>query len=411
MTVTVTPNEYRYLEQTTSVDTKGNQTQSRSTGTGGNIDNVKSGSSNPSYKVQIAKRVDATTDYFTHGLRSHHMWHITAESKVIKPTSGATEYSRTVSNNLGNLPAVNISDKNAVNNRAIAKLYSKLRDASGQFSAMAPLAEARELADTVRFAIGFTERFVRSLADLQRTKSPRRFIRLAQESWLQYSFAIKPTIADIHGLGSSIAAFLGRQDREVSISAAASTDGFGTYDPGVSGTAPLGCSLKLKGTYHYKYQVRYLTVHSFKTLSSNNYGIFDHLGLSPRSIPSTLWELTAFSWMIDYFVNVGQFLEDTFYMPPGDAVYTLKNEKLVVTYECSGHLDVNKDNPNGVVLTSQSCSPSQAVYFSFSRQKLASYPRPSLYVKTRMSGDTGLKRLLNVISLVNLPNPQRVARI
>jgi len=56
--------------------------------------------------------------------------------------------------------------------------------------------------------------------------------------------------------------------------------------------------------------------------SANNYNdIADHFGLEFSDIVSAAWELTPYSWAVDYFVNLGQYLSDNLSSPGGKTIY------------------------------------------------------------------------------------------
>jgi hypothetical protein len=128
--------------------------------------------------------------------------------------------------------------------------------------------------------------------------------------------------------------------------------------------------------------------------------VMDQLGLNLSAIPGTLWELLGLSWIVDYFVNVGDYLDDMFYSPPGNTIYLVENRSYKLDYDTNFFMEVNPRNPL-VTLTGGTGGNSRVSYFEFSRTPLAALPHQSIRLKiTDEVGNFGLSKLLNLVTLL-----------
>jgi len=368
--------------------------------------NSRVGQTNPQWKDRIIKRVEAGSPY------SRKVWSITpamfvSQSKTLPSGLTANYKIEGFAYNLCTIgqAVVPNSFDSSVQNTALERLKKNLRSQSGVANTMAPLAEAKELHGLIHQATSFTYQFLQSLVELRKGRT-RRSIRLMQDSWLAWNFGISPMVHDINEAGKAIANFIARQDSSYRIKGKASSKGMLSYDPGnFNMYAPFGCRYKSQGAAAYTLSYSYIGSFYSKLRSANDYTVFDHLGINLQNIPQTLWELTAFSWMADYFVNVGSYLEDMFYCPPGNLVYLSLTRKLEVTFNHSAKLEVLPNNPNNVFIVSDYGGVSSMTYLEMDRQVLATLPHVGLSFKSFDAvGAYAIPKLLNLLSVLKV-NP------
>lgn len=367
---------------------------------GGGFDNMKSGVNNPGWRDRIAKRVEAGSAY------SRKVYSITpgvivGTTKTL-PTGVTANYviesfSRTQSVFIS--PQVPISSDAALQNRALERLKSNLRQQTSSANVMAPLAEARELHGLIHQATSFTYKFLQSLVEIRKGRT-RRALNLAQDSWLGWNFGIAPMLHDIDDAGKAVSAFLARQDSSYRIKGSAHTDGKSSYTGTYLGTSPYGAQTLVTGDCHYRLKYQYIGSFYSRVLSANDYSVFNHLGIDLTQIPATLWELTAFSWMGDYFANIGKYLDDMFYCPPGNLVYLSLTRNLEVTCSHFASQRIIPGNPNNVFFTYAGTGAATVKIKDVSRSVLATLPHVGLRFKSLDEvGANAIPKLLNLVSV------------
>jgi hypothetical protein len=361
---------------------------SEDTSVGGGY-SVKSGTKNPSWRVTIAKGGDATSAY-------------SRELYTIKPCrySVRTESPNWLSIGYGTLGQGVLrleNDTTALDAKAIGRLKNKLQGKVGNAQLAAPLAESREIHRLVRQINGLGMDALKAMLAAKKTKG-KSVTKLAGDIWLGLGFGVNPLLKDIQSAADSILHYVTRKDSRVRISGTALTE----Y---VSGQAPLPSSefvaqdaaITFHRIAHHVQGIRYVAGVDLQVRSGSNYGVTDHLGLELGALPSTLWELTAFSWVIDYGSTVGEWLEDMFYTVPGTVKYVSKNYK---------YQSVTTNIPKGIFTAGTagflSGTPCEAKYTLFTRAQLAPvFPvRPLRIRSVDEVASHGINKMLNLASVL-----------
>lgn len=357
---------------------------------------------NPNWKDEVRRQVDASTPYAANYCR------VLNEGGVlsVSGTTGARFLPSYRIDTSGRYkvygqPQLGPTSDPETRNRALKKIKDQLAGRTGSYKAMAPLAEMRELGGLVQQATLLSTNFVVAVANAKRTKG-RSAINFLQDTWLGYSFALAPLIGDIADAGNSIAEYISRQDQTVRLRSTATKRGTYSYTPSTSVTAaPMGFAWERKAQGSYELSYRFIGGFELALRSSNDYSALDQFGISFGQIPATLWELTAFSWLIDYFTNVGEFLDDAFSSQAGETTYLVENRMLKCKVDHSFRLYCAKNNPNGIVPSREGFVVRQFELGQFQRTPLSALPKAAFVVKETNSVAHGsVNKLLNLLSLI-----------
>lgn len=359
--------------------------------------------SNPDYKQVIAKGGDATNPYYRRRC-SHTPERLSGQSwsaaYAVDPAWPYTVIGSdlSVGRALGPFHSVFSGDDIPTRDLALARLKRKLSSHTKEFQALVPLAEVRDLRTTIVGAANITMALVKDLVSFKKRMSFKDAQQHAADAWLTWSFGIAPTLGDIENLQQSIATYLNANDYSVVLTGAASKEWKSRVAYENIG-ALVNANAFFYNDCHHTLSYKYTAGFNLDIRSANNYGLSDHLGFDWQQLPSVLWELTAFSWIFDYFSTVGAFLEDTFSSSPTTTRYVCLNRRYVLEGTTNG---LYKETPGvNCKVIQQTNIPGPFKYFSFSREKLTTLPTRSLRLKTVDEiGANAVNRLLNLTSLL-----------
>lgn len=386
----------------------------------------KTGSKNPNWRQQVAMEQDATTAYFRSSVTKLVPVNLSATEVFKSPVAPFTVYdiSTTYSGTIGGFLPVTTDDL-TLRDVALAKLKRRLRSYAGQYRALVPIAESRDLALTVRGLIKFTRFWLTNLkmvlkgrklrgVDYRcrkvlidehggRYKDPNcaSFQQALSEWWLTYSFGLKPFVNDIANLVQALEnrgndrtelheRFTGKAEKKWLSSEKATTSG-SSYS-------------LIQGTKRYEHSLsyRYIAAMDVSSLhTANGYGLSEHLGFGAEQLIPAIWEATTFSWMFDYFLTIGAYLEDTWSIPPGDTKYLVLNKR----YSCKVIIDADLATgaTPGLIKTGQKVRQGTLEYYNFSRSKLASLPHVGIHFQTTDDiTKHSLEKLLNLLSVLRV---------
>lgn len=352
----------------------------------------------PSFDAKIKRKIDATLPYGVQLCRTRpsRSW-CDAETPFGGSPSGKI-FTRITANHFSSSPIVsNGQSHDPTRDLALTRLRSKLNDLTHQAKLLAPIAESRELAGLVRQAVGLTSNVVKGLLDIKKRRFRDAYAR-ASDMWLGFNFGVSPTLKDIKNAGLAIASHIDRQNGVMQ-----RVSGSATYGSSASSNAAgliTGFNVQMESvtTSTTKIGYRFTAGVNLKIESANNYGIFDQLGITVPDLVPALWELSAFSWVADYFGTVGTFLEDTFSVDPFTTVYVVENRRVSVKGQVS-----YKFVPTNTAtrITASNCTDHKYEYFEFQRLKLAAIPVRSLRIKSLDEiGLHSVSKLLNLAAVL-----------
>lgn len=285
---------------------------------------VRSGVDNPRYKSQISENVNATTAFS--GTKSEIIsdgdcscdikWHNTVQNQ---------DHYANFSGYGGNRPYFNqnVVSLTSADNAAKGKFYSNARSAQTAFQGGVFLGELAETIHMIRHpASGLATVYKSALdayANLAKRYAGRRLSRLQLQQalasvYLEYSFGIKPLVNDIADAAKAYER-LRTQQRQLRVS------GFGEESKSVSNVTGVETIMNAHMNFRFNEvattvgQVRYYG--SIKGSVSGAPPVSDALtqfGFNTSEFLPTLWELLPWSFLVDYFANIGDIVSATSYI-------------------------------------------------------------------------------------------------
>lgn len=344
----------------------------------------------PGWKLNVAKGLDASNSYSRTGGSSNpstwsgsgYFWSF----GVYYTTRfyGSTLYGKDVQD----------GDDTVLQDVALSRLKRTINSSVGSAQLAAPLAESREIHRLVRQINGFTMDMLRALLELKRSRG-KSIAKEAGKIWLFFGFGVNPLIDDVAKAANAILDYQNRSDISRRFSASAKKRWLSSGDSGIWGTLVQGT--EYKGHYESRHELsyRYVAGVSLKLRTAATYSVADHLGLTISDLPSVAWELTPYSWVVDYFTTVGPWLDDVFYTLPGATIFVNRNKRYrneVVHYPLFR---------NTTGQSTWSVKNGQTRYFLFKRDVLSSIPVRQLRVKSFDEvAKNGLNKVLNLASVL-----------
>lgn len=368
------------------------------------LNDVKSGSSVPNYEYKLAHGIDASSAYTAAFLGDNVPASFHSETENI----GLDEYHKYSLNQqfgstyLTSASADSLLDSSGALAEVNRKVTGKLRGMNSTYQPLIPAVELRELRSTVGGIADSFSGVVGTLIDLRRGRfDPRKTAKLASNIWLSWSFGVNPLISEAQNITDAIAA---HQDHSSSISIGASASTSGRFSYGLSPVNGATGSW-FEGKLSVDIDISYKIDAGFRTLyeSVNNYGALDHFGVSslPQQLPLLGWELVPFSWAVDYFVNVGEFLEDTFMFPENTPIYMVQTKRYRITATSSWDAKFSTSVYPGGRLVSGYATPSRLSRVIYKRSLISKLKASPLRIKS--SGEiarNSINKALNLASVL-----------
>lgn len=286
-------------------------------------------------------------------------------------------------------------DDVALRDLALKRLKSKLQSRSNQYNVLVPAAELGELRGLLRNLTFSAVDLVRALIEIKRSRG-RSALQYASHAWLSWSFAIAPTLADIKNACAAVESFMAHDDGKFT-DYGASKKFWGSSDKS-AGSAVFGLySAELVAQYFHERSYRYVAGYRPKVRSANDYGVGKHFGLEFGAMVPTMWELTPFSWLFDYFTTMGDYLEDAFVSDAVNTIYVNCTHR----FHTSALIDY-KTISSPTLLGAQYSFKQGKFEFSYKKRSvLSSLPMRSLRFKSVDEvGKGGVNKLLNLASIL-----------
>jgi len=371
------------------------------------LDNGSTGTtknSNPQWKDLIAKGKDVSSYYKVSGFKDIVPCHVKANCGFsLESIPAARAWCETMDlKPIGVMSDWYHPQRQDTLDTATARFRRNFAAQSGSYQAITPAAELKDFYATVRGVNKFLTVNLQKLLALRRIHSGKEFRRILGDAWLTINFGLNPLIGDVKATALAIAEFMARNGKDARVSGSASD----SWTSSLSATEAPNSVTELRQTASFRHEIgyRYTSGVDFSVLGSNDYSAIDHFQLGWPALIPTAWELLAYSWVVDYFVTIGPYLEDTFSTLPGRSKYINLSRR----YRVHARIDqVPRFSPGSGYTGAKirpidlSWAPGSFEFFEFERVPQSNLPTRTLRIKSLDEvGKFGLSKLLNLASLL-----------
>lgn len=349
---------------------------------------------NPDYKTQIVRQVNAGTNFY----RSEAFFlprFSTVKTSYELDATTRVEESVTSTFVWDPLLYIDKTDDLALIDLALKRLKSKIGDHRAQVQVLAPTAEVKELRDSFKFLTTSALDLARSLLEARKTHG-RSVLKFASEAWLQWSFALSPTFNDIKSIAAVIDEILKEPKPQMYQESGKAKKAWMSYTR-QNYAAKFGNG-NVTARCHHKLSYKFDAGFKFLTQSSNNYSYAASFGLDPVSVIPAVYALTPWTWLLDYFTTMGEYLEDQYVARLYDTTYCSLSKR----YTCDIIYNVDPVRKSGYVRSSYvTGSPTECRFIDIRRTMYSSVPGRILRFKSLDEiGSNGAKKLSNLVAIL-----------
>lgn len=203
------------------------------------------------------------------------------------------------------------SDIAAIGNRALAKLLKRYRGRTSSFQGLVFGGELRETLRMLRSPLkGIVSTLEAFYIDVYRRNGrykKRDRIKRASDLWLEYSFGLSPLVSD---LNDAVSAYnkIGETDPREVVSAYSEQEKVYIAETNGGPACGIGPMIDLL-TQRFTCRVRYIVGVKTHITQPGAADKLQRFGLTTQHIAAALWELTPWSFLVDYFTNIGDIIE------------------------------------------------------------------------------------------------------
>lgn len=256
-----------------------------------------------------------------------------SQTAVYKTQSNPDQYASFTSTFSGNYFAPDLQYLNLyggfpfseVDNTALARAHSRVRQQTSAFNSLVAGGELREtirmlkrpfsaVRDLVNSYLDSAYNMKRKSRNLDRALGRRAFTKALSGTWLEVAFGLKPLLSDAKELALAIAKHRYEPPQTARVRAFASkrlTDTIVTTPSILNPTVNTYIKYFTREEYEYEYSCQYIV--GMASTQRAAFGSADRLvqllGFTPENFVPALWELAPWSFLVDYFTNIGDIIE------------------------------------------------------------------------------------------------------
>ena len=365
------------------------------------------------WKVKVSRKQDATNPYEATSYKVGKVASHTVYSSGFSPSGPYTQSSWIYASRRYPFSAVT-KLRPEIDDMTVKQFKSKLnRNEIGKFNALVPIAEFKDLHSSCVGLVNSATRVARQVLGKSYAKklSPMSFLSFTADAWLQWSFGISPILSDIKKANAAISAFITRQDKTISIDAIGKTEWVGreSDDPW---NMYYGMDHILITRGYHLYETRLAGGYDVKLTNSFDYTASEWFGVSWQGVAEVLYELTPYSWLLDYFTTIGDVISDDPVVtetPTWLYRTTQVTSRYMSDFECR---QWNNQGPFRVRIDKEIKTQGSAEAHYIKRTKLATLPPLTLRLKTFQEMERfGESKLANILSVLRMRSETNRVRL
>lgn len=380
----------------------------------------RSGVTVPSHERMIKEHLDASSDYerrFVQWNKARVTEAYYAMSQICYADGGPAKDRGRLSERI-NQPGWVFPDafpayRQELKNEVLQTIVNKVDSREARFQGLAPIVELRELRGSVKNLAAHLESQIGSYGNILRGRMMRNpkaaaafLLKNASELWLEFNFGLKPLVSDVKSAAEAMAETMTDLNRNPYRVSAQNTDTW--VERGIPANVnPLATSASASLPRHIRYEHEYTyrvaaCVMPIVDASTDFYEFSHQWGFAFERLIPTAWALMPYSWVIDYFFNVDDYLNSTFRSDINYVYVTesyLHKVNALTTY--GGALSAPAPLKNVKI---KRTGMAGGTYVHYKRNRLGlQLPRQTLYFN-RTDNWYNPARLVNLISILNTRN-------
>jgi hypothetical protein len=298
-----------------------------------------SGTTNPEWRQIIRNGGNATTAFQGVEYPPSHISKFNAgyDNTSLEVSTGRTQSTHITTSGYWNVlppepddPPGAVTTK--VTNRAIRKFLDEAKNVQSSVEAGQDLAEIKQTIESILHPMKtLKESMVSYLSALRKRKGafkgPKHSLRkVVADTYLEYHFGWAPLVSDVKSIIEGLTK--GRLPQMTVVGSASDTY-LGSWSSQFTGLDYVPFSVAQDTLLTYKYSVRFKGAVRTHCAMNGQVGILQDLQLTPKDWLPTLWDSLPWSWVVDYFVNVGEIYQGLTFMN-SDLVWGCKTTRNVV---------------------------------------------------------------------------------
>lgn len=349
----------------------------------------QSGYDNHDWQARIEAGLDASSVYTTSGAKLK-VFSRRYLQGTYNQTVGGKVYVRNAWHFDSGRPAFSSPTFTSVNarNKAIGRFYRKLQDVYQAFDGLTFIGELFQIRRSIAERAGnlvakMTKDHKRMHRYAKRARKRQERQKLYSDSYLEATFGWMPFFSDISDLAS---AFDHEVQPIVRIAASEFEEGAPVLTKLASGTGIFTWDVITRKVHDVKY--------SFVAGVRPDWEKPDAFGFDLKNLPLAAWELTPWSFVVDYFVDVQGWLTSKIYSSISP-VYSVEGVLQTHKVRVSEYLD-HRRGADARNFQAGTCLDNLSTTYRFNRYLLGSLPQMK---GPTIRGVPSAKQLLNLVAL------------